>query len=142
MTTTPSGNLEQDRPQHTAFATSTEVMEVSSPQPGGPTTGGVADDDRVHRRNQAHPRGRGHTVEVVPALAVPSRTRTALPAERMTTTPPVMVIQVSCSPSSRPAQQIDSTGWTSCTWLTWAIGPSARPWYQAKKPRNMLTMPR
>jgi hypothetical protein len=37
---------------------------------------------------------------------------------------------------------IVSTGCTSCTWLTWAIGPVARPRYQAKKPRYWLTTAR
>ena len=71
-----------------------------------------------------------------------SRTRTAAPAQRMTARPPTMVVQVSASPSRRPAQQMLSTGWTSWIWLTWAMGPMARPRYQAKKPRNMLTTPR
>ena len=44
-----------------------------------------------------------------------------------------------CSPSSNPAQQMLMTGWASCTWLTLAMGPTARPRYQAKNPRNMLT---
>ena len=41
-----------------------------------------------------------------------------------------------------PAQQMLNTGWTSWIWLTCAMGPMASPWYQAKKPRNMLTTPR
>ena len=70
------------------------------------------------------------------------RTRTATPAQRMTATPPMIVVRVKVSPSRSPAQQMLSTGWMSWTWLTRAIGPMARPRYQAKKPRNMLTTPR
>ena len=46
---------------------------------------------------------------------------------------------VSCSPSSSAAHTSVSTGWASCTWPIWAMPPRARPAYQAKKPRNMLT---
>ena len=30
-----------------------------------------------------------------------------------------------------------STGWASCVWPIFATPPRARPWYQAKKPRNI-----
>jgi len=57
--------------------------------------------------------------------------RTAAAAQRITATPPSPVGQVSSSPSSSAAQPIVSTGCTSCTWLTRAIGPMASPRYQA-----------
>jgi hypothetical protein len=63
-----------------------------------------------------------------------SRTRTAIPAQRMTTMPPRMVVQSSVSPSRSQAQQRLSTGWASWIWLTWAMGPMATPRYQAKRP--------
>lgn len=40
------------------------------------------------------------------------------------------------------AHRMLRTGWTSCTWLTWAIGPIASPRYQAKNPRYIDTMQR
>ena len=65
--------------------------------------------------------------------------RTATPAERVTTAPPMMVGTVSSSPRIRAAQAMLNTGCTNCTWLTCAIGPIASPRYHAKKPRNILT---
>ncbi len=60
----------------------------------------------------------------------------------MTARPPSAVDHPIGSCSSRPAQAIVITGWTSWTWLTCDIGPMASPRYHAKKPRNMLTTPR
>src|SRR4051812_17989827 len=70
------------------------------------------------------------------------RVRTASPAHAMTTAPPTTMGQVSCSCRMSAAQRMLITGWASWTWLTCAIGPMARPRYQAKKPRNMLTTAR
>jgi xanthine dehydrogenase accessory factor len=70
------------------------------------------------------------------------RRRTAPAAQRITARPPTRVAPPIRSPRSSAAHPRLSTGCTSCTWLTWAIGPSASPRYQAKKPRNMLTTPR
>nr|WP_278259836.1 aldehyde dehydrogenase family protein [Nocardioides convexus] len=82
---------------------------------------------------QAHEGGAG---------ALRPREEVAPPASAITRSPPSTVARPMCSPSSRPAHSRLSTGWPSCTWLTCAIGPSARPRYQAKKPRYMLTTAR
>jgi len=46
---------------------------------------------------------------------------------------------VICSLRMSADQSRVSTGWASCVWPILATPPSARPRYQAKKPRNMLT---
>src|SRR5918996_3439970 len=70
--------------------------------------------------------------DVIAADLRSRRIRTAMPAQAMTATPPRTVGQVSSSRRSSAAQMMLSTGWTSCTWLTCAIGPMASPRYQAK----------
>lgn len=46
---------------------------------------------------------------------------------------------VNGSERSSQAARIERNGCKYWVWLTRATPPSASPWYQAKKPRNMLT---
>ncbi len=70
------------------------------------------------------------------------RVRTASPAHTTTVSPPRTVAGPTSSWKRKAAQVMPITGCTSWIWLTCAIGPIARPRYQAKNPRNMLTAAR